>query len=144
MQNEIDLSFCIWGFEDITPDEITSILGIEPFKIYNKGQRKNPNFLALAKQNGWIMKPLLHQQASFEDQMNAILDIIEAKIDLFKPLCEKYYCEFSCALFIRYDNGESTPWIHLNARYNELIKKVRAEFDVDIYCLPNEDSTTMD
>ena len=138
MKNELDLSFCIWGFEDITPENLTQLLSIQPFKIYTKGQPKNPNFSALAKQNGWVMRPLTNNDASFEEQMNALLNIIESKIDLFKPLCDKYYCEFSCAVYIRYNNGESTPWIHLNNRYNELIKKLKIEFDVDLYCLPNK------
>ena len=138
MKNEVVLDFCIWGFEDITPDEITQMIGIQPIKIYIKGEKKNSKFSALEKQNGWRMGSTLDQNASFEDQMNAMLDIIESKIDLFKSLCEKYYCEFSCALFIRYNHDESTPWIHLNSRYNRIIKVLNIEFDVDIYCLPNE------
>jgi hypothetical protein len=70
--------------------------------------------------------------------MNALLDIIEPKLDLFKLFGPKYYCEFSCALFISYDNEESTPWVHLNSRYNRLIKELNAEFDVDIYRLPDD------
>ena len=81
----------------------------------------------------------LDKYVSFEDQMNAMLDIIESKIELFRPFCEKYYCEFSCAIYIRYDNDESTPWLHLNARYNRLIKKLNIEFDVVLYCLPNKE-----
>ncbi|PWG82123.1 DUF4279 domain-containing protein [Pararcticibacter amylolyticus] len=52
---------------------------------------------------------------------------------LFKPLCEKYECEFSCALFVYFGNGESTPWVHLNSRYNKLIKELDIEFDIDLY-----------
>jgi hypothetical protein len=140
MKNEVFLDFCIWGFEDITVDYITQTLGIQPTKVYIKGQKKNPKFTAVAKQNGWRMDSGLGKYASFEDQMKTILDIIESKIDLFRPFCEKYYCEFSCAIFIRYDNNESTPSVHLDARYNRLIKELNIEFDVDLYCLPNDHS----
>lgn len=140
MRNEIILDFCIWGFDDITHEAITETLRIKPVRVYLKGQKINPNLLPIAKRNGWRMCSPLDKYSSFEDQMDAMLDIIESKIDLFKPFCEKYYCEFSCALFIRYDNGESTPWIHLNSRYNKMLKELNIEFDLDIYCLPNIES----
>jgi hypothetical protein len=139
MKNEIVLEFCIWGFEDVAPKYITQELGIEPVKVYIKGEKKNPKFAAVAKRNGWRMGSGLDRYASFEDQMKAMLDVIESKIDLFRPFCKKYYCEFSCAIFIRYDNEESTPSVHLDARYNRLIKELNIEFDVDLYCLPNKE-----
>ena len=80
----------------------------------------------------------LDKYASFEEQMNAMLNIIEQKIDLFKTFSKKYYCEFSCAIYIRYDNDESTPSVHLGSNYNKLIKELNAEFDIDLYCLPNK------
>jgi len=138
MKNEVFLDFCIWGFEDITPEQITQALGMQPTKVYIKGQKKNPKFAAVAKQNGWRMNSGLDKHASFEDQMMSILDIIEPRIDLFRPFCEKYYCEIVCAVNVYYDNDESTPSIHLDARYNRLIKELNLEFDVDLYCLPND------
>ncbi len=142
MKNEVVLRFCIWDYNDITHQEITNTLGIEPYKIYVKGQKKNPKNpegSSLVKENGWLMDSALDHFASFEEQMNAMLYIIESKIDLFRPFCEKYYCEFSCAIFIRYDNEESTPSVHLNTRYNRLIKELNIEFDIDLYCLPNSE-----
>ncbi len=140
MKNEIHLSFIIADFDDINHDDITKILDIKPSKIYIKGQKKYPasSVLTLVKRNRWILKSQLDEYSSFEDQMNAMLDIIESKIDLFRPFCQKYCCEFSCAIFVRYDNNESTPSLHLNSRYNRVIKELNIEFDLDLYCLPNE------
>jgi len=140
MNNEIILRFCISDFEDITHDEITKMLGVKPIKEYVKGQKRNPKNpnSPLIKENRWLMEPSINKYASFENQMETLLNIIESKIDIFKPLCEKYYCEISCTLFIYYDNNESTPSIHLDARYNNLIKELDIEFDVDLYVFPNE------
>ncbi len=135
MKNEIFLDFCIWDFEDITADEITKILNIQPSKVYKKGERQDPNFSLIAKQNGWRMSSNLGKHSSFEAQMNTLIDIIYSKENEFKFFCDKYYCEFSCAIYVRNDNEESTPWIHLNSRYNELIKKMNIEFDLDLFCL---------
>lgn len=142
MKHEIFLDFAFWDFDGISHDMITDMLDIKPVKTYIKGERLNPNFLTVAKRNGWRMASGLDKHASFEDQMNAILDIIEPKIELFRGLCAKYYSEFSCAVFIRYNNGESIPSIHLSERYNNIVKELNAEFDLDLYCLPNAFETT--
>lgn len=81
----------------------------------------------------------LDEYVSFDEQMNALLDIIELKIDVFRTLSQKYYLEFGCAIFTYYDNEESTPWIHLGERYNKLVREVNIEFDVDLYAWGNRD-----
>lgn len=143
MRHQIYLNLTISDFEDITHDEISQNLGIKPYKIYVKGQKRNPNSSstnpALVKRNSWVMGAPLDEYATFEDQMNATLDIIESKINLFKPFCEKYRCEFSCAIYLRYENGESIPSVYLGSRYNKLIKELNIAFDLDIYCFPNDE-----
>lgn len=138
MKNEIYLDFCIWGFEDITHEDITKTFNIQPIKIYKKGEKINPNFSKVSSQNGWRIASGLNKYASFEDHLNVLLSTIESKFELFKSFCTKYYCEFSCALYIYYNNEESTPSVHLTSRYNKLIKELNLEFDIDIYCLPNK------
>ncbi len=136
MANEIYLDFCIWNFDDITHQEITQILGITPSKIYVKGKPTNPKLPQnISKVNGWRMGSGLNKQFSFEEQMEEMLRIIEEKIELFKPICEKYHTEFSCAIYSYQNSEESFPSVHLNSRYNSLIKKLNIEFDLDVYIL---------
>jgi hypothetical protein len=134
-KNEVILRLGIWDFEDVSHDEITSLIGISPVMVHIKGERINPKFGQIAKKNGWIMGSGHDKYTTFDVQMNSLLDIIESKPELFKSFSHKYYCEFSCAFFVYVDNGESTPWIHLNSRYNALIKDINIEFDLDLYCL---------
>lgn len=131
----------MFDFNDVSHDEITQLLDIQPSKVHIKGQRRNPKNpdSPLIKRNGWLMDAPTERYSSFEEQMESFLEIIESKIDAFRLLCEKYYCEFSCALFIYFDNEESTPWVHLNSRYNKVIKELNIEFDIDLYVFPNED-----
>jgi hypothetical protein len=137
MKNELILSFCIWGFNDISPNGITKSLDITPTKVFIKCKKKNPKSPVLAAENGWIMESTLDKYSSFDQQMTSLLDIIESKIELFEPLCTKYYCEFSCAIFI-YNDEESAPSVHLDTRYHSLARKLNFEFDIDLYCLQNE------
>jgi hypothetical protein len=141
MKNEIVVSFGIFDFNDITHAEITQSLGINPVKFYVKGEKKNPKNpdSPLITSNSWIMGSGLDKYRSFEEQMTAIISVIESKIEIFRPFCSTYFCEFSCALFI-FNPEESTPWVHLNSRYNKLIKELNIEFDLDLYVFPKSDS----
>lgn len=140
MKNEVILEFCVWGFDDLSPDEITLLLNIQPVKVYHKGQKVNPKLGLLAKENGWRMGSGLASDASFQEQMIRFVEIIESKMEIFEILCQKYQCEFACVVRTYCDNGESTPWIHLDAKYNNLIRRLNIEFDVDLYCFQVENS----
>ncbi len=93
---------------------------------------KNPSS-PIWTNNLWAMDSGLNEFASFEDQMNKILDIIEEKMDAFKLLSSKYYIEFACAIFTYKDSDESTPWVHLEKRYNKIAGLLNIEFDIDLY-----------
>ena len=137
IENDLNLRFCIWEYEDITAETITQELGLIPYKVYIKGTKINPNFVnsRLAKVNGWIYGTPYENKDSFEDQMNKILNVLEPKINILKKYSEKYSCEFSCAIFLN-NREESVPWVHLDKRYNAFIREVNAEFDFDIYYPP--------
>jgi hypothetical protein len=134
-KNRVDLRLIIVDFEDITHEEITTLTGIKPNYVRIKGQPRNPKRIdsPLWPNNLWSMDSGLGQYASFDDQMNTLLDMIEQRIDIFKMLNGKYEFEFACALIIYRDNGESTPSVHLDERYNKFIKMLNIEFDIDLY-----------
>ncbi len=136
-RNQVDLRFSIWNFEDLSHSEISDTLGLLPQKVYIKGEFRNPKNTnpdsPRVKKNGWILNSGLDEYAPFEHQMNNLLDILEPRIDTLKEISVKYLCEFSCALHVYRDNGESTPSVHLDERYNNFIKEVNVEFDLDLY-----------
>ncbi|CVK16193.1 protein of unknown function (DUF4279) [Apibacter mensalis] len=138
--NELYFEFFIWGYDDITHEDITKLLNINPTMIYIKGKPMNPKMKILAKKNGWRIDNPLDNKSLFEDQLNAMLDLLEPKIEILQMLSKKYGCEyeFSLALFI-YNRKESTPWVHLTPRYNEFIRQIEVEFDLDLYCPPDDE-----
>lgn len=138
MKHEIVLTLCFWGFEDITHEEISHELQVEPTKVQIKGKRKNPAFLPLAKENGWLLEISSNHFVLFEKQLNSLLDFVSTKKEKIKELSNKYTCEISCALYLRYGNEESIPSIHLGERYHSVFKDVNVQFDLDIFCLPNK------
>ncbi len=139
-KNEITLSFSIYQFEDITHDDITHLLGIKPDRIYIKGQKRNPKNpkSSVINENVWIINSGLDKYSDFDRHMSGLLSILESKKDALKPICKKYHCEISCGIFVYFDNEESTPWVHMDARYNNLIRELDIQFDLDLYVLPNQ------
>ena len=133
--NEVDLRLIVCDFDDITHNEIDILTGIQPTYIRVKGQPKNSKRAdsPVWTNNVWSIGSGLGTHTSFQEQMDILLDIIEEKIEVFQQLSSKYYIEFACALKVYRDNGESTPSVHLDERYNCLIKKLNIEFDIDLY-----------
>jgi hypothetical protein len=134
--HRVELRLGIWGFEDITHEKLTELAGLKPIKEYFKGRPVNeklPNG-KISKENGWIIGPgEFAENSDFETQMEYFMDIAEAKIDVFNSLCSKYFCEFSCAIFLEAEREESTPWVHLGDRYNKIFGKLNVHFDLDLY-----------
>lgn len=137
MKNKIYLDFSIRDFNDITHDEITTLIGIQPVKIHMKGHKRNPNNKnsPLITSNNWFMSSGISEYSSFDDHINSLLNILESKIDVLQPICERYYCEFLCAFYTYKGNNESTPWIYLDKRYNQLIARLNIAFVLDLYVL---------
>lgn len=142
MDNEVIVTFCIWGFEDMSHEEISKAIGLSPTKIHIQGQKKNPRYSALAKENGWLFRPSDDSSLSFEDQFRMLLGILEDKTSILEVVCKKYYCEISCGVFIYFDNEESTPSIHIDSEQHKILSDLNIAFDVDLYCLPNSDSSS--
>lgn len=142
MKNEIILDLRIFDFNDITHDELTMLIGLKPVKIHIKGDKKYPEKLnsPLIEKNNWFLGSGLDKHSSFDEQMNAMLDIIESKKDVFRSICKKYYCEFRCATTIYYGNKESVPWVYLGERYNAINKELKIAFDLDLYVWSNRTS----
>lgn len=132
MKNKIILHFCIWKFNDITHDEITSRLALKPSIMHIKGQRRNPKFPMLAKENGWLLEADGGDECSFEEKMNFLMSFFKGREDILSEYGNKYYCEVSCVIYINVDAEESTPWVHLNRDQIAILNQLSIEFDVDI------------
>ncbi|WP_079243163.1 DUF4279 domain-containing protein [Chryseobacterium indologenes] len=133
IKNDLNLRFNIWDYEDINDSEITESLSLVPYKVYIKGKQINPKSPRISKRNGWVYSASYGNGDDFKEQMDKILDVLEPKIPVLREYAKKYYCEFSCALFLN-NREESAPYVQLDKRYNAFVREVDAEFDFNIYC----------
>lgn len=132
MESEIHLTLGIWGFTEISHNEISDIVGLQPVKVHIKGERINPKFLTVSKENGWMYTHSKMVTRPFEEQMNELISIIKDTGGGLKQLSSKYYCELSCAVFKKGED-ESMPWVHLTKDHVQFLNDFNIEFDLDIY-----------
>ncbi|UOQ97346.1 DUF4279 domain-containing protein [Hymenobacter sp. 5317J-9] len=137
MKNEIDVRLCFWEFEDLPPEAITEMLGVEPTKVMRQGEPRGPKGLRVWPYNGWVWEASADKSVPFEDQCTTVLDLLVAHRDAVLSFCHRCTPELSCALRVYVDNGESTPSVHLNTRYHALASEFNLSFDLDLYCMPN-------
>lgn len=133
--NEINLSFSIRGYTDISHVDISKSLELKPYRVYIQGEPISRNSPKKAKRNAWVLGTSYGNKDSFEVQLERILDVLEPKVSVLKKYSQKYECEFSCAIFI-YDDQKSDEIMVFNRRYNDFVKNVVVSFDFDIYYPP--------
>jgi hypothetical protein len=137
-KHEIFLSMKLSGFENITHDQITNLIGFPPSYKHVKGELINPNLILRAEKNGWVLKSACSKHTPFEEQMDSMIDIIGPKIEILRSLSLQCSVEVSCAVYIYYESEESIPSIHLAPRHISVLKEINSEFDLDLYCFPND------
>src|SRR5690606_9222430 len=93
-KHEITMELRITRFE-CQPEEITEELGIQPRKIWRKGEPLNDKGVLRNKQNGWGVGSGLDKHSSFEEHTEALLNIIEPKLEAFTRICNQYRTELS-------------------------------------------------
>lgn len=136
-RNQIEVSLRIVGFE-CQPEEITQELGIQPTKVWQKGEQRNARGIMRNKQNGWGISSGIGRHKGFEHHMDALMMLIEPHLSSFTRVCNQYHTELSCAVYMYYDNGESIPWLGFDKRAVEFLHRIGAVVDFDMYVVPAE------
>lgn len=132
------VSFVIYDFECL-PDEITKKLGIEPTETRIKGEiriigKKKIKIKRVNKENSWHLKSDLPLTAPVENHLVNLLKKLKPRKQKITEINQKYYAEFSCALYFR----EANPGIHIDEKLLKEIGKLNAKLDLDMYCLGDD------
>lgn len=131
--NKIRMSLRVLEF-DCNPDSITEILKITPDKTWIKGDVINQKSILKYKFNGWELKSDVSENSDFETHLNDIISKVDENLNSFIEICNKYYSEISCAIYL--DENDSMPSVHLSKKNIKLLNSLGLEIDFDIYLLP--------
>jgi Domain of unknown function (DUF4279) len=141
-KTQVKVYFTIYG-DDFPIDYVTESLGIEPTNSYNKGEiivkslkQNTPQF---RKETAWQLCTDYQESFDVKEQMNQILISLKNKAEVINQLKNKYKlkCDFSIVVII--ENGE-TPGLHLDFELIEFANSIGAEFDIDLYVNPYNDT----
>lgn len=134
-KHEIYVSFGLFDFTEMTPDELTEFLDIKPVFIRTIGHPIKQGSTILADANAWKTEsPLtaVSVHLPLKDKLDALISVLKPKKEQLKLLCDKHYSEFSFTLYIYTDSDESTPPVYLEKEQINFINYLGSECDFDI------------
>jgi Domain of unknown function (DUF4279) len=141
-KTQVKAYFTIYG-DDFPIDYVNESLGIEPTDSYYKGdiiaRPLNQNTPQFRKETAWQLSTDYQESYDVKEQMNQILIPLKNKAEVINQLKNKYKlkCDFSIVVII--ENGE-TPGLHLDLEIIEFTNSIGAEFDIDLYANPYNDT----
>ncbi|MBC6481736.1 MAG: DUF4279 domain-containing protein [Hormoscilla sp. GM7CHS1pb] len=132
MESEILASFTLTG--EFDPEEITNKVGIIPSETWRMGELIHPKGTIRHQQNGWSLKSKLEKSAELEDHVKYVLEQLQPGWIPLAELCTQHDAEIDCVIYV---NGQVTA-IHFDKRIIDLVNKLNAEIDVDLYVISGE------
>ena len=133
MSDEIYAELVI-SSENLTPDQINTLIDIKYDKSYLKGDTIHPSIIRV-KRNAWIMCSRVNRNAPLQAHVEDILNRVFSKIVNFKELAEQHDVEvdFNCVV-----NTLDRPAMFFTKEQVAAIYKMGASIDIDLYILPRK------
>jgi uncharacterized protein DUF4279 len=129
--DKVTASVVISG-DALDPDEITRVLGIEPFFAARKGEqrRSRSGTRTISQRTGvWWVQVADTRERVLGDAIDGLLARLPADLEVWASLAEKYTLRLSCGLHLEdWNRGCELP--------PEVLKKIvdrRLTLDFDIY-----------
>jgi hypothetical protein len=126
--NKIHVSFGVIGFSG-SPDVVTGLVGIEPTSAWatgDPGMRGEPRRFAR-----WTLASPAGEDAPVEDQLAALLPLLEARAAAVAEAARRFEAGIRCAAYFH----EANPGFHLDAALVARVAALGLSLDFDLYCL---------
>jgi len=119
--------------DSVSPDEVTSILQLEPTKVWKPGDPVAAESNRVVKTNIWRLTSTADpMQYISEPLIDALLAVIQPKRARFSLLPKDRFIELQCAVYFM----DNLPGIALRPDHVAFLAELGASFDVDLYRLP--------
>jgi hypothetical protein len=129
--DEIHVFLSILEFDPAPPAEVTALLGLQPTAAWVKGDLVPGHPHADRPCSAWRIQSPLPRTATFEDQLHALLDILETRADQVRAASKRYGAQLTCAAYFDSVN----PGFGLAADDVARIAALGLSMDFDLYCL---------
>jgi len=128
MLPKIMAAFVITGM-NVTPDEITTAIGITPTKTWMVGDSVQ-NTALRRKHNGWCISTGYQQDFDLEKYIKQLLEMLLPKSETITIFCRenKLDLQLSCAAYVI----DETPSINFSNKVVSILAKLNSSVDIDI------------
>ncbi len=133
--HDINLEIRITGFP-CTPDEVTQTLGVQPTRFWHSGDSGHDDTNQQSHENGWVIASGIPQNEEFQTHMEALLAIIEPRLDAFTDICTRYHAELWGTIQMYYELEVSTPWIHIDKPMMRILAQLGVEVTLHMTVSP--------
>jgi len=120
------------GGDSLKPDEISSLLGVEPTLGQTKGQvfvGKNTGKERVAKSGMWSLKAESKEPGDIESQILALLEITTDDLSIWKNISNRYSIDIFCGFFMESGN----EGIEISPKALKALGDRNIELAMDIY-----------
>jgi hypothetical protein len=121
------------------PDEVTSLLGIQPTQTWRLGDLV-PRTILHRKHDAWLFSTgyeTLDEEHSVDvtSQVHRLVDQIQPNTAKLKEICTRLQLEpaLNCVLYIE---GNDRPAVHFDPDIVQWLAQLQAEIDINLYYLP--------
>jgi len=123
------------------PEVVTALLQLEPSDVIIPDSRMPgpPGTGGVTwKHERWVLASPAGTRATIEDQLKALLPILESRRDAIIEASQRFEIGLMCAAYFR----ETNPGFHFDASLMARIASLQLDLDFDLYCLgePNDNS----
>lgn len=132
--NKIHVFFGVFGFGQ-DPQIVTDVLRIEPSKAWTKGEPMPGGTRGARTHSRWVLESPLERSATVEEQLSALLPLLEARADEVAEVRRRFEAGLMCACYFY----ETNPGYHLDTALLQRIAGLGLDLDFDLYCLGSDD-----
>jgi hypothetical protein len=131
-RSELHVSLIVTS-QSLSPEEISSLLGLQPTKVWHMGAPLFASSARNASANVWkLMAGGPQEQLTATPLFDELIAVIRNHRDRFAMLPDDAECELQCAAYFR----EQTPGISLSPDHVKALAAIGASVDIDLYRLP--------
>ncbi|AFY42382.1 DUF4279 domain-containing protein [Nostoc sp. PCC 7107] len=99
--DECSVSLRFWS-DDLVPDDVTDLLGINPTQSYKKGDIfRGKVYDRIRKVGFWVYRVKRCAGVSLEDQINTLFDQLPVDLGVWYKLTTKFDADLFCGLWLK-------------------------------------------
>jgi len=134
--NELKVSLRVVG-DELSPEEITRILGCQPTECRKKGDEiESKRFIRKAPTGVWLLRS--NGASTIDDAVSSLLDQVSNDPSVWQKLTKQFRAEFFVGIF----SGTTQVGITLTASTIQRLSELGLSMGLDVYCNAEASSAT--